>query len=133
MSNGIFIAGKFAVGLFVGVVIFSNHANAQNERSHSNHENKSHFEFGHWGDMPYAKNGDDPKVTALIADMNTAKLTFTMMHLCIPGLNVMNKPETVILKFLFRHLKPPASRQIPLLRWQRCCVSRLLLWLLWGY
>ena len=29
-----------------------------------------HFEFGIWGDMPYAKNGDGPKVPALIADIN---------------------------------------------------------------
>src|SRR5207302_904406 len=36
------------------------------------------FTFGLWGDMPYAKNGDGPKIPALIADMNADRsLTFT--------------------------------------------------------
>jgi hypothetical protein len=35
------------------------------------------FEFALWGDMPYAKNGDDPKIPALIASMNSARLAFT--------------------------------------------------------
>ncbi|MHB8573809.1 MAG: hypothetical protein ACYDCQ_00615, partial [Dehalococcoidia bacterium] len=35
------------------------------------------FEFALWGDMPYAKNGDDPKIPALIDSMNSARLAFT--------------------------------------------------------
>ena len=36
------------------------------------------FTFGLWGDMPYAKNGDGPKIPALIADMNADRnLAFT--------------------------------------------------------
>lgn len=36
------------------------------------------FQFGLWGDMPYAKSHDEPKMAALIADMNSAKLAFTV-------------------------------------------------------
>jgi hypothetical protein len=35
------------------------------------------FSFGLWGDMPYAKSGDDPKIPALIRDMNGEKLAFS--------------------------------------------------------
>jgi len=35
------------------------------------------FTFGLWGDMPYAKKADGPKIPALIADMNAADLVFT--------------------------------------------------------
>jgi hypothetical protein len=42
----------------------------------------SDFVFGLWGDMPYAKNGDGakngPKMQAVIADMNAARLAFTI-------------------------------------------------------
>ena len=36
------------------------------------------FSFGLWGDMPYAKNGDQPKIPALLADINSHKLAFTI-------------------------------------------------------
>jgi len=36
------------------------------------------FQFGLWGDMPYAKNHDEPKMPALIGDMNAAGLAFTV-------------------------------------------------------
>ena len=36
------------------------------------------FSFGLWGDMPYAKNGDGPKIPALVASMNAAHLAFTV-------------------------------------------------------
>ena len=36
------------------------------------------FTFGLWGDMPYAKNGDEPKIPALIASMNAEPLAFTV-------------------------------------------------------
>ncbi|MDQ1518457.1 MAG: hypothetical protein QOE80_4287 [Actinomycetota bacterium] len=36
-----------------------------------------HFAFGLWGDMPYAKAGDGPKIPALVADMNNDRLAFT--------------------------------------------------------
>lgn len=71
------------MGLFVGAVIVVNHANADSndlgrDQENRNHENESRFQFGLWGDMPYAKNSDDPKVAALIEDMNSTKLAFTI-------------------------------------------------------
>jgi hypothetical protein len=35
------------------------------------------YSFGLWGDMPYARAGDGPRIPALIADMNNAHLAFT--------------------------------------------------------
>jgi hypothetical protein len=35
------------------------------------------FAFGLWGDMPYAKASDGPRIPALIADMNNDRLAFT--------------------------------------------------------
>ncbi len=32
-----------------------------------------HFEFGIWGDMPYAKSNDGPKIPALIANINALR------------------------------------------------------------
>jgi hypothetical protein len=34
--------------------------------------------FGIWGDMPYARNGDNPKIPVLINDMNRANLGFSV-------------------------------------------------------
>ena len=36
------------------------------------------FSFGLWGDMPYAKAKDEPKIPALIADMNASDIAFSL-------------------------------------------------------
>ena len=36
------------------------------------------FAFGLWGDMPYAKANDAPKIPALIADMNASDIAFSL-------------------------------------------------------
>jgi len=36
------------------------------------------FAFGLWGDMPYAKANDQPKIAPLIADMNASDIAFSM-------------------------------------------------------
>ncbi len=36
------------------------------------------FSFALWGDMPYAKNGDSPKIQALIDDINASKVAFSI-------------------------------------------------------
>ena len=36
------------------------------------------FSFGLWGDMPYQRAGDGPKMPAVIASMNNAKLDFSI-------------------------------------------------------
>ena len=36
------------------------------------------FSFGLWGDMPYAKANDAPKIPRLIADMNASDIAFSI-------------------------------------------------------
>lgn len=36
------------------------------------------FTFGLWGDMPYAKNGDEPKMAPLYADINASDILFSI-------------------------------------------------------
>lgn len=36
------------------------------------------FSFGAWGDIPYARNNDEPKMPALIADMNASDIAFSI-------------------------------------------------------
>jgi hypothetical protein len=36
------------------------------------------FAFGLWGDMPYARSNDAPKIPALIADMNASDIAFSI-------------------------------------------------------
>ena len=36
------------------------------------------FSFGLWGDMPYAKGGDEPKMPAILHSINRAKLDFSI-------------------------------------------------------
>jgi len=36
------------------------------------------FTFGVWGDMPYARSNDEPKMPALVADMNASDIAFSL-------------------------------------------------------
>lgn len=36
------------------------------------------FSFGLWGDMPYQRNGDDPKIPALIKSINQSNIAFSI-------------------------------------------------------
>src|SRR4051812_10417046 len=36
------------------------------------------YSFGLWGDMPYAKAKDEPKIPALIASMNASDIAFSI-------------------------------------------------------
>ncbi len=46
---------------------------------HDDHDrDDGKFSFALWGDMPYAKNGDDPKIPALIADINANHVKFSI-------------------------------------------------------
>jgi len=47
------------------------------ENEHEQHEAEG-FSFALWGDMPYAKNGDNPKIQALIDDINASDVAFTV-------------------------------------------------------
>ena len=72
------ISGFIGVSLCLGATSIGNTALADAGKVKRSHGNDSHFQFGLWADMPYAKNGDDPKVAALIEDMNSTKLAFTI-------------------------------------------------------
>ena len=49
------------------------------ENESAKHEAEAEeFSFALWGDMPYAKNGDAPKIQALIDDINASKVAFTV-------------------------------------------------------
>ena len=49
------------------------------ENESTKHEAEAEeFSFALWGDMPYAKNGDAPKIQALIDDINASKVAFTV-------------------------------------------------------
>src|SRR5262249_6213743 len=39
---------------------------------------ESTFSFGLWGDMPYAKAKDEPKIPALTASMNDSDIAFSI-------------------------------------------------------
>lgn len=71
----------FAISaICAAVLLTSNIARADSNREESKHKNESSaaFAIGLWGDMPYAKAGDEPKVAALIEDMNAQRLAFTI-------------------------------------------------------
>ena len=36
------------------------------------------FSFGLWGDMPYQKAGDDPKIPALLKSINQSDIAFSI-------------------------------------------------------
>lgn len=68
-----------SVGLFACGVAASSIALADGfTEHHDSDRDESRFEFALWGDLPYAKNGDDPKMANLISSMNSARLEFTI-------------------------------------------------------
>lgn len=59
-------------------ILAANFAAADTSRGvQGNDFDNDRFEFALWGDVPYAKGGDEPKIAALIASMNSAQLAFT--------------------------------------------------------
>ncbi len=67
------------IGICASVLLAANIAAADEDRGeHERDYRDSRFEFALWGDLPYAKNGDDPKLPALIHSMNSAHLAFTV-------------------------------------------------------
>jgi hypothetical protein len=41
-------------------------------------EERTAFSFALWGDMPYARSNDEPKIAPLIADMNASDIAFSI-------------------------------------------------------
>jgi len=58
-------------------VVFNTVSAKEDERDHEKYEAKE-FSFALWGDMPYAKSGDAPKIQRLIDDINASKVAFTV-------------------------------------------------------
>ncbi|MHB8747381.1 MAG: hypothetical protein ACYC7I_12805 [Gammaproteobacteria bacterium] len=66
------------MGICVSVLLAANIAAVAGDLDEqANNNDNGHFEFALWGDMPYAKSGDDAKIPALIHSMNSASLAFT--------------------------------------------------------
>jgi len=67
-------------GFCAAAVLTSSAAFARGNDEYRGHEegHDGRFSFGLWGDMPYAKNGDQPKIPALVADINSHHLAFTI-------------------------------------------------------
>jgi hypothetical protein len=52
---------------------------ADQDRDHHEADHReNNFSIALWGDMPYAKNGDNDKIAALIADINAARVKFSI-------------------------------------------------------
>lgn len=62
------------LGVCANLFLSSGMAYAESEKN----EIEKKFQFGLWGDMPYAKNGDQPKMAALFNSINQEKLAFTI-------------------------------------------------------
>ena len=75
MKNKKVVSACIAFGL--SVVLPFTAAVADKDFEHSSYH-ASKFSFALWGDMPYAKNGDDGKIPALIADINAARVKFSI-------------------------------------------------------
>lgn len=72
------IINKIAV---VGLVTLAIAAGLNTDITHKNNHEKYEaeaFNFAQWGDMPYAKNGDGPKIQALIDDINSSQVEFSV-------------------------------------------------------
>jgi hypothetical protein len=61
----------------VALAIATSFTVSADENKHEKHEAEE-FSFALWGDMPYAKNGDAPKIQALIDDINASNVKFTI-------------------------------------------------------
>lgn len=67
------------IGAIACGVIVANIAMADGHADRHKHDrDDARFEFALWGDLPYAKNGDDHKIENLINSMNSAHLEFTV-------------------------------------------------------
>lgn len=78
MVNWKLASGVISVGVLLGTIAITDSVYADSADFNRDHDNDSHFQFGLWADMPYAKGGDEAKIAALIADINSTKLAFTI-------------------------------------------------------
>lgn len=79
MKPTINLLGTLSMVLFACGIVVASIATAERfSDQHNDDQDESRFEFAIWGDLPYAKNADDPKIANLITSMNSANLAFTV-------------------------------------------------------
>ena len=75
-THSLIMLGIFALAYSI---FAANTASAENSTDYYNLErDEGRYSFALWGDLPYAKNGDDPKIAKLIDSMNAENLEFTV-------------------------------------------------------
>jgi hypothetical protein len=62
----------------LAITVSFNSAFASENESQKHEVEPEEFSFALWGDMPYAKANDAPKIQALIDDINASKVDFTV-------------------------------------------------------
>lgn len=99
---------KTAVCSLVALAIFGGFNTAiAHENEHERYEAEE-FSFALWGDMPYAKNGDAPKIQALIDDINASNVAFTVFDGDIKdGSSVCDKLQYDDAIYRFNSFKKP--------------------------
>lgn len=73
-----YIINKTAALSLVALAIATGFNTVTASENESEKYEAEEFSFALWGDMPYAKNGDSPKIQALIDDINASNVTFTI-------------------------------------------------------
>ena len=68
---------KTVVRSLIALAITASFAVSADDNEHERHEAEE-FSFALWGDMPYAKANDAPKIQALIDDINASNVKFTI-------------------------------------------------------
>ena len=67
------------IGVLAYAIFTANTASADNAKDYYNHDrDEGSYSFALWGDLPYARSGDDPKIAKLIDSMNAENLAFTV-------------------------------------------------------
>jgi len=67
------------IAVFACGIIAANFASADSVADYQNHDrDEGRFSFALWGDLPYARNNDDLKISNLLDSMNAANLEFTV-------------------------------------------------------
>ena len=73
-THSLFMLG---LGVLVYSILTANTESADSAADHHNHDrDEGRYSFALWGDLPYAKNGDDAKIARLTNSMSAANLDF---------------------------------------------------------
>jgi hypothetical protein len=79
MKPALNIHTMLGTGALVCSIFTANAASANSAVDHYHHDrDEGRYSFALWGDLPYARNGDEPKIAKLIDSMNAENLEFTV-------------------------------------------------------